>query len=143
MSHTCVEFGKLERIEDLRSVRRNEAMNYSKSLTEEENQTLLGKAIGIKEFSLLETESQNGDFRVVLLCKDESTGERLIVENQLEGTNHNHLGKSIACAFEKETKTITWIDKHARGKRASAIKWLNEKTQVELFFSSLRWNFGK
>lgn len=101
MSHTCVEFGKLEKIEDLRSVRRNEAMNYSKSLTEEKNQTLLGKAIGIKEFSLLETESQNGDFRVVLLCKDESTGERLIVENQLEGTNHNHLGKKHRMRLRK------------------------------------------
>lgn len=134
MSHTCIDLGKLEKIEDLRSVWRNEATNFSKWLAEEENLALLGKTIGIEDLSLLETESQNGDFRVDLLCKDESTGNRVIIENQLEDSNHNHLGKSITCAFEKDTKTITWIDKHARGERASAIKWLNEKTQVDMFF---------
>lgn len=94
MPHTCIDLGRLEKIEDLRSVWRNEASGFSKWLAEEENLALLGKTIGIEDLSLLETESQNGDFRVDLLCKDESTGNRVIIENQLEDSNHDHLGKS-------------------------------------------------
>ena len=146
MSHTCIDLGRLEKIEDLRSVWRNEASGFSKWLAEEENLALLGKTIGIEDLSLLETESQNGDFRVDLLCKDESTGNRVIIENQLEDSNHNHLGKIITCASGKDAKTIIWIVKLARNEHASAIKWLNEKTLIDVSFFLIEmelWKIGK
>ena len=145
MSHTCIDLGRLEKIEDLRSVWRNEASGFSKWLAEEENLALLGKTIGIEDLSLLETESQNGDFRVDLLCKDESTGNRVIIENQLEDSNHDHLGKIITYASGKDAKTIIWIVKHARNEHASAIKWLNEKTPIDVSFFLIEmelWKIG-
>ena len=145
MPHTCIDLGRLEKIEDLRSVWRNEASGFSKWLAEEENLALLGKTIGIEDLSLLETESQNGDFRVDLLCKDESTGNRVIIENQLEDSNHDHLGKIITYASGKDAKTIIWIVKHARNEHASAIKWLNEKTPIDVSFFLIEmelWKIG-
>lgn len=134
MSYTNVELGQLVKIDDLRSVWKNEATHFTKWLAEENNLALLAESIGIEELSLLETESSTGDFRVDLLCKDEATGNRVIIENQLEDSNHDHLGKIITYASGKNAKTIVWIVKHARNEHASAIKWLNENTPQDVAF---------
>lgn len=134
MPHTCIDLGRLEKIEDLRSVWRNEVSGFSKWLAEEEILSPLGKTIGIEDLSLLETESHNGVFRVDLPCKDESTGNRVIIENQREESNHNHLRKIITYASGKNAKTIIWIVKHARNEPASVFKWLNEKTPIDVPF---------
>lgn len=76
MPHTCIELGRLEKIEDLRSVWRNEASGFSKWLAEEENLSLLGKTIGIEDLSLLETGSQNGKPHVDFIYKDEEIERR-------------------------------------------------------------------
>ena len=134
MTNTLIELGVLEKVEDLRQVWKKEATHFTKWLAEEGNLALLAESIGIEELSLLETESLSGDFRVDLVCKDETTGNRVIIENQLEESNHDHLGKIITYASGKNAKTIVWIVKRARNEHASAIKWLNENTPPDIAF---------
>ena len=92
--------GKIKKITDLRSVWAHEEYDFSQWLAEEENLALLSDAVGI-DIMLEELESAVGGFSVDLYASEEGTGRRIIIENQLEDTNHDHLGKIITYASGK------------------------------------------
>jgi hypothetical protein len=71
---------------------------------------------------------------VDIFAKEEETGNRIIIENQLEATNHDHLGKIITYASGKDAKIIVWIVKKARDEHKQAIEWLNQHTDSDLGF---------
>lgn len=125
--------GKLERIDDLRQVWPNEPKNFTKWLAQEENLELLSEAIGIG-LVLEEAESPVGDFSVDLYATDEDTGKRIIIENQLEYTNHDHLGKILTYAAGKDASVVVWIVKRARDEHRKAIEWLNSHTDENIGF---------
>ena len=75
-----------------------------------------------------------GTYRCDLVAKDETTGIKVIIENQLEATNHDHLGKIITYASGLDANVVIWIVKEAREEHRSAIEWLNNKTINELSF---------
>lgn len=79
---------------DLRKVWNHEAYDFTQWLAEEENIELLGNEIGI-EIVPLETEASVGRFQVDVLAEEANTGRNIIIENQLERTDHQHLGKLI------------------------------------------------
>ena len=108
-----MKLGKLEQITDLRSIWKNEATDFTPWLAKEENLTTLGDAIGI-DIVLEETESNVGDFSVDLYASEEGTERKIVIENQLEETNHDHLGKIITYASGKNAEVIIWIVKKAR-----------------------------
>ena len=81
----------------LRDVWPHEALDFTKWLSEEPNLRLLSDAVGI-ELELIETESSVGSFNVDIYAQESGTGRKVIVENQLEDTNHDHLGKIITYA---------------------------------------------
>ena len=70
-------------------------------------------------------ETYVGAYRCDLFAKDETTGTKVIIENQLEMSNHDHLGKIITYASGLDAKVIVWIVKEAREEHRSAIEWLN------------------
>lgn len=84
--------GKMKRINDLRSVWPHEANDFTKWLTQEANLAELGNNIGI-DIDLEERGSSVGSFSVDLYAVERGTGRKIIIENQLEETNHDHLGK--------------------------------------------------
>ena len=86
--------GKIEKIDDLRSVWPHEAYDFSKWLAQEENLAVLSEAVGI-DIALEELESPVGGFNVDLYATEAGTGRKVIIENQLEDTDHDHLGKII------------------------------------------------
>ena len=92
-----MKLGKLEQITDLRSIWKHEANDFTPWLAKEENLAALSDAIGI-ELVLEEQESNVGDFSVDLFATEEGTGRKVVIENQLEETNHDHLGKIITYA---------------------------------------------
>ena len=125
--------GKIERISDLRTIWPHEARDFSKWLAQDENLAMLSCTIGI-DISLEERESAVGNFSVDLFATEEGTGRKIIIENQLEDTNHDHLGKIITYASGKGAEVIIWIVKHARDEHRQAIEWLNQHTDENMGF---------
>ena len=125
--------GKLEEITDLRTVWAHEASDFTRWLAEDKSISLLADALDL-EITVDETESQVGDFRVDIFATETITGRRIIIENQLEDTNHDHLGKLITYAAGKEADIIIWIVKHAREEHRAAVEWLNNHTDERIGF---------
>ena len=128
-----MNLGKIKRIKDLRSVWQHEAKDFSKWLSQEDNLAELSDAIGV-DMVLEERESAVGSFSVDLYAVEEGTERRIIIENQLEDTNHDHLGKLITYASGKGAEVIVWIVKRARDEHRQAIEWLNQNTGVNIGF---------
>ena len=136
------ELGKIERVEDLRKIWSNEARNFTVWLARDENLTMLGEAVGI-DINLEERESPVGSFSVDLFATEEGTGRKIIIENQLEDTNHDHLGKIITYAAGKEASVIIWIVKRARDEHRQAVEWLNQHTDENIGFFLLEIELWK
>lgn len=125
--------GTLTKVNDLRSVWPHEANNFTKWLVQDNNLKLLSDTIGIGiEFE--DRESSVGDFSVDIFAKEEGTNKNIIIENQLEDTDHDHLGKIITYASGKDAAYIIWIVKNARDEHRNAIEWLNKHTDEEVSF---------
>ena len=125
--------GKIKRIHDLHSVWPHEANDFTKWLAQESNLNELGSSIGI-DIDLEERESPVGSFKVDLYAVESGTGRKIIIENQLEDTNHDHLGKLITYASGKGAEVIVWIVKRARDEHRQAIEWLNQHTDSNIGF---------
>lgn len=125
--------GKLREIQDLREVWPHEAQSFTPWLAEEENLALLANTVGL-EITLNETESSVGDFNVDIFASETGTDRRIIIENQLEDTNHDHLGKLITYASGKSADIIIWVVKKAREEHRAAIEWLNNHTDENIAF---------
>lgn len=128
-----INLQQLEEITDLRSIWKNEATDFTPWLAEDENISILGDAVGL-DITVDEQESAVGDFSVDIFAKETGTDRKIIIENQLEDTNHDHLGKLITYASGKAADIIIWVVKHAREEHRSAIEWLNNHTDEKIGF---------
>lgn len=126
------KLGRLEEV-DIRKLWNHEQYDFSNWLAEEENLELLNDAIGLT-LSEVEKEVYVGSYRCDLVGKDETTGDRVIIENQLETSNHDHLGKIITYASGLDANVVVWIVKEAREEHRSAIEWLNNNTATTINF---------
>ena len=108
-------------------------MDFTPWLAEEENLTLLADAVGL-EITVDETESSVGSFNVDVYARETGTDRKIIIENQLEDTNHDHLGKLITYASGKSADIIIWVVKRAREEHRAAIEWLNNHTDEDIAF---------
>ena len=127
-----MKLGKLQEV-DIRKVWQHEQYDFSKWLAGEENIQELGDALNLS-LTDVETEKFVGNYRCDILCKDELTGKVVLIENQLESTNHDHLGKIITYASGLDASVVVWIVSSARQEHSSAIEWLNKHTDDDLSF---------
>ena len=127
-----VEFdlGKMEK-KDLHTVWKHEERDFSRWLSKGENLALLSDALDL-DLQFEGKEVPVGGFSVDLLVPDANTGYKVIIENQLGVTNHDHLGKIITYAAGKEANILIWIVGKARDEHRQAVKWLNDKTDSEV-----------
>jgi hypothetical protein len=128
-----VNLSRLEEIKDLRTVWPHEAADFTPWLSEDDNIALLSDAVGI-DITVDETESAVGEFHVDISAAETGTERKIIIENQLEDTNHDHLGKLITYASGKSADVIIWVVKHAREEHKAAIEWLNQHTDEKIGF---------
>lgn len=129
---------------ELRKVWPHEALDFTKWLSSPANLNMLGEAVGV-ELELIETESSVESFNVDIYAQEAGTGRKVIIENQLEETNHDHLGKVITYAAGKGAQVIIWVVAHARDEHRQAIEWLNEHTDNDfgLFLVEIElWTIG-
>jgi len=124
--------GKLQRV-PLREVWKHEAYNFTRWL--QDNLEVLNDVLGIS-LSNAEREQSAGDFSVDLVAEDHS-GNTVIIENQLEKSNHDHLGKLITYLVAFEAKTAIWIVADPRPEHVSAVAWLNESYAASFYLVKL------
>ena len=84
-----------------------------------------------------------GDFRADIVCKDNNTGDVIVIENQLEHSDHDHIGKAITYLANLDAKGIIWICEDVRLEHLKAIEKLNEITGDEYNFYCLELKFEK
>jgi hypothetical protein len=133
---------KLERV-PLREAWKHEAGDFTPWLAEEENLNALAEALGLSELELVATEHWVGDFKLDILCTDGE--DQVIIENQLEKTNHTHLGQLLAYAAGVGAKKVIWVAESFRPEHAAALQFLNENTTDNLAFFAVEvelWRIG-
>ena len=125
--------GKLESV-DVRKLWVHEQYDFSAWLAKEANLSILGETLGIS-FTDVETEKFVGSYRCDIVAKDDNNKDKIvIIENQLERSDHDHLGKIITYASGLDASTIIWIVTNARTEHKSAIEWLNNNTISNITF---------
>ncbi|WP_417802390.1 DUF4268 domain-containing protein [Thermophilibacter provencensis] len=123
---TKVQLGTIQQV-DVRVVWQHEAQDFTTWLAQERNLAQLGEACSI-DLEPVETESSVGSFSVDILAREAGTDRRVVIENQLEDTNHDHLGKLITYAAGKGAEIVIWVVNRARDEHRQAIEWLNAHT---------------
>lgn len=118
---------------DVRELWKHEQYDFSNWLSKESNLEYLNEILGLT-LSDVDKEVYVGPYRCDLVAKDETSGITVIVENQLEGTNHDHLGKIITYASGLGAKVMVWIVKEAKEEHRAAIEWLNNNTNNDINF---------
>jgi Domain of unknown function (DUF4268) len=127
--------GRLEKVE-LREVWGSEASHFTPWLATAENLAILGDTVDYD----LEVEAQEkevGPFRADVLCKDLRSGNWVLIENQLERTDHVHLGQLLVYASGLKAVTIVWVARTFTEEHRATLDWLNAITDDEFRFFGL------
>ena len=134
---------RLERVE-LRSIWNNEARDFTPWLAKDENLNILGDALGL-ELELIETEQTVGSYSADMVCNDVLNERKVLIENQLEKTDHSHLGQIFTYAAGVDAVTIIWIARQFAEEHRAAVDWLNQISGDELQFFAIEiqlWRIG-
>lgn len=126
---------KLVRLEevDVRKLWSHEQYDFSNWLAKDENIDLLNEVLGLTLVDI-EKEVFVGSYRCDLVASDETTGQKVIIENQLEASNYDHLGKIVTYVSGLDANVIVWIVKEAHEEHRSAVEWLNNNTNKNVKF---------
>ena len=127
---TTPNLAKIERVE-LREAWPNEARDFTPWLAE--SITELGEALGM-DLELQETEAAVGGYSLDVLATDISENRPVVIENQLEPTNHDHLGKLVTYAAGYDANVIVWLTREFRDEHRQALDWLNRRTDKDTEF---------
>ena len=124
-----IQVGRIKKV-NLRDVWKHEAKDFTPWLLE--NPDVLGDALNLEvEFS--QSEQQVGPYAVDIIGKDLTHDSVLIVENQLEKSNHDHLGKLVTYLASVGAGKATWVVSEPREEHKKAISWLNDSTSAEFY----------
>src|SRR5262249_39027948 len=108
---------------------KHEASDFTRWLRE--NVEVLGEALDL-ELGQAESERQAGDFNVDLVAEDDS-GAVIVIENQLERSDHDHLGKLLTYLVMIGATKAIWVVSDPRPEHVRAVTWLNESASAEFF----------
>ena len=134
--------GKLTGV-PFREAWKHESGEFTPWLAQTDNLNALADALRLSELVFVATEHWVGDFKLDILCTDGD--DQVIIENQLEETDHKHLGQILAYAAGVGAKKVIWVADSFRPEHASALEFLNENTTDELAFFGVQvelWRIG-
>ena len=118
-------------IVDVREVWRHEAHVFTPWLAT--NLDRLGEVTGL-QLELEDTEAAVGTFSADILARDARSGGMVIIENQLEGSDHRHLGQCLTYLSGLDAKVMIWVATTFHESHRSAVDWLNRNTTDEFAF---------
>ncbi|HEY6253738.1 MAG TPA: DUF4268 domain-containing protein [Candidatus Angelobacter sp.] len=135
--------GRLTKV-NLGEVFASEPEDFTPWLALEENLALLGDEISIS-LQFEAREKPVGPFRADILCKDRDTDNWVVIENQIESTDHPHLGQLLTYAAGLQAVTIVWVAERFKADHRAALDWLNEHTDENINFFGIEielWKIG-
>ena len=124
-----MKVSKIEKV-SLREVWKHEASDFTKWL--QENLDVINDTLDLN-LTNAEREQSAGSFNVDLVAEDDKLGV-VIIENQLEKSNHDHLGKVLTYLNAYEAKVAIWIVSDARSEHVDVISWLNKSIEDHYFY---------
>ena len=127
------QLGHLEPV-DHRTIWPDEARDFTPWLSN--NLDVLGKTLAI-DLELDGTEQWVGRFKADIIAKEVSTGDTVLIENQLEKTDHSHLGQLLTYAAGLQAVTVVWIAAEVQDEHRATLDWLNEITDESFRFFGL------
>jgi hypothetical protein len=122
------EIGRLQRL-PLRTVWPHEAHDFTVWM--EDNIDALDDELSLG-IAAVQREQSSGVFSVDLLCETED-GARVVIENQLEKSDHDHLGKLLTYLAAFDAEAAVWVVAEARPEHVQAVAWLNESTAASFY----------
>ncbi|MFH1740538.1 MAG: DUF4268 domain-containing protein [bacterium] len=141
---TNKELGLLTPV-DVREYWVDEAQDFTPWLSEEKNLALLSETLGL-DLELEDREVSVGSFKADIVARDATSDSKVIIENQLEKTDHDHLGKTITYASGLDAEIIIWIARQFTDEHRQAIDFLNAKASPDLQCFALEiqlWKIGQ
>ena len=125
-----VEIGKIRKV-PLRELWEREDKNFTVWLSK--NIEHLNEKLDF-DISIDNTEERAGPFKVDLVGTDDRNNRKIIIENQLEKTDHTHLGQILTYLVNLEAKIAIWITSKPVQEHVRAIDWLNENSPSDFAF---------
>ena len=129
-----VELGELKDV-PIRDVWDHEAYDFTPWLAE--NLHRLAATLGV-ELELMGTEVMVGPYRADIVCRVPTDGTTVLIENQLEHADLQHLGQVLAYLAGLEAKIVVWIARDFGAAHLSALRWLNEHTPDRFSFFAVK-----
>ena len=137
------ELGHLKTVE-LRSVWGHEALDFTRWLAKDENINILADELDI-EIENIKPEESAGRYSVDIIADEVNTKRKVIIENQLESTDHKHLGQLLTYASAHDASLIIWVVKDYTEEHKQAIDWFNRHMPEEISFFLVKielWQIG-
>lgn len=131
-----ISLGRLESL-DVREVWKSEPRDFTAWLAEAENLGLLGDALGL-HLELEARERSVGPFAADIVARDPGQNLTVVIENQLEPTDHKHLGQIITYAAGVRANALVWIAPEFRDEHRAAIDWLNQASVAGFDFFAVQ-----
>ncbi len=123
--------GKFEAV-DIRSQWKNEEHDFTPWLARDDNIQILAEELGL-DLDVEGTEVSIGSFKADIVATD-GDGRKVIIENQLNKTDHKHLGQLITYASGIEAKILVWVCAQVTDEHRQAVDWLNDVTKADVAF---------
>ncbi|MCY3923419.1 MAG: DUF4268 domain-containing protein [Chloroflexi bacterium] len=120
---------------DVRAIWPNEASDFTPWLAD--HMDLLGEALGL-DLEVERMEASVGSFSLDILARDPGSDRKVVIENQLEATDHDHLGKLLTYAAYFKAHVIVWLAREFRPEHRAVFDWLNDRTDEQSAFFAVK-----
>lgn len=130
-----IQFGEVREM-DVRKGWNSEDGSFTPWLAE--NIELLENALDIEiDRESIDTEVSVGAYRADIRCQESADDTVVLVENQLEKTDHRHLGQLLTYASGLAAFKVVWIAQTFNDEHSATLDWLNRVTPTEYAFFGL------